>query len=656
MYHPEVVAWARERAERALGFTFQEASLTEIQDRNREWAALDWTEPMRTIAELPQAAQQWIVSQIQLSKVDFNYWLSRYCMILADDGRMRPLSPWQSQRDFLDILAREEKSQWDPKGPTEIKIGLLMLKARQVGGTAVSQSVINHQTLFYPHTRSLIASDNPDGSLKIWHIFLRMYENLPPWMKPVRDAKVKATNLHLRDLDSDLVVGAGNQKTTLGQGLTIDIAHLTELSSWEPDNCRAIDADLTPAFLSSRRHHSILMLESTAEGARGNWFFEQFSAAQAGKSIFTPFFVAWWRCPDKWAERTTFGGALSGATLELAKRVKSEFGQELSKAQLLWYQKKREYFETRGELATFLQEFPSFPDEAFQTGFRSALPIEIRTSLRHKTKPPEAVLSWNGQTFVPDDTAKVDPTGQLLLWEQPRHGNVYVLGVDVSHNQEGGDSSAIQVLRVGNRWEKDEQVAEFRAKISPMELATPVELLGKLYRDREDGTPAKLAIESNPGSPGTVTQAELVRRGYPHFYIWTKPSKLGSRTRTELGWWTTPGTRPFLMNTGLEALTKGSMQVNSRWLVDELDTFIETVTPGGLKKVEHAPGYHDDRIVALFIAYYVAHETTSIAVAEERARELAERAAPRGRPPTLLERVLAAGPGDEDPLDFLLDI
>jgi hypothetical protein len=35
---------------------------------------------------------------------------------------------------------------------------------------------------------------------------------------------------------------------------------------------------------------------------------------------------------------------------------------------------------------------------------------------------------------------------------------------------------------------------------------------------------------------------------------------------------------------------------------------------------EHAPGYHDDRIMALFIALYVAHENDIRILAEDRRR------------------------------------
>jgi hypothetical protein len=69
---------------------------------------------------------------------------------------------------------------------------------------------------------------------------------------------------------------------------------------------------------------------------------------------------------------------------------------------------------------------------------------------------------------------------------------------------------------------------------------------------------------------------------------------------------------------GVDYLKKGWLKVNSPALVDELTTFVDTHKTQGQRKLEHAPGHHDDRIMALFIALYIAHEYDSIAIAQER--------------------------------------
>jgi hypothetical protein len=140
--------------------------------------------------------------------------------------------------------------------------------------------------------------------------------------------------------------------------------------------------------------------------------------------------------------------------------------------------------------------------------------------------------------------------------------------------------------------------------------------------------PAKLAIECNPGSPGLVTQTELMRRGYPHFYVWKRPLRRDGTVSNEYGWWTTPHTRPLMVEMGIEYLNKQHLLVNSPFLIQEMGTFVNTGIDKGRRHIEHAPGEHDDRLIATFIALYVAHEYDNVNLADERLR-LAER---RARP------------------------
>lgn len=119
----------------------------------------------------------------------------------------------------------------------------------------------------------------------------------------------------------------------------------------------------------------------------------------------------------------------------------------------------------------------------------------------------------------------------------------------------------------------------------------------------------------------------------------------------EVGWWTTPGTRPLLTERGVEALIKDTIWINSFEFVKELDTFVNT----GLdrergvnrKFLEAAPGYHDDRVMALFIALEVAHADDLINMAEERKRYWAQKNAPPA-PETQFQMILR-------PWDDLMD-
>ncbi len=636
MYHPKVIEASRKKLEENLGFELRDYSLTEVEDFAYELKNVDWSQGVeKGIQNLPDPTQRYIISEIHHSQIDFRYWAARYAFILSDEKRhIRFDGFWPGQEKLLSLLAEEEIAQTE-KG-LRPKIRIALLKSRQVGGTVISEALASHMTFLWPKTQSIVGSDHPDNTLKLWQTLLRIYDNLPGWMKPLPDAKPKATNLHFPDLDSDIVYGSGNQRTTLGQGMTVDFAHLTEVSTWLYPHY--LDEDLFPAFESSQKHHTLLILESTGAGAQGNWFHDKFMAAWSRENEFRSIFVGWFMRPS-WRMDST-GIELDPDTLKHAKMIKEQHNVELDKEQMAWWQVKKKSYVAENKLEIFYQEYPSIIEEAFQTGFRAAVPLEIRMNLRRKAKKPNEVYEFDLPTkkmrkidleswWAKDSFLKWEQ--KLLIWERKKPGYMYVIGVDASHGIDGGDNAAIEVLRIGNRYRPDEQVAEFCGNISPLELADVSAVVGQMYND--GGYPGKLAIEVNPGSPGIVTQTELLRRNYPNFYRWRRPLRMDGKTSVEVGWWTTPGTRPLLTERGVEAIIKETLWINSLRFVDEVDTFVNT----GLdrerginrKFLEAAPGYHDDRIMSLFIALEVAHADDLVNVAEERRKTLEQMKAPK---------------------------
>lgn len=618
MYSKKTTDVARARLESSLGLSLVEHSWTEVQDFFAQTRDIGWEEGIPSRAFTDQESR-FITNELLMSRISFDYFCRRYCNILTDTKEIKPLVPWPSQTILFNTLARLED-----EGRQKMKI--ILLKSRQIGGTAGSEALIAHLTFLNPNTQAIIASDHPDGSQKLWQTLLRMYDKMPPWMQPHADAQVKATHFHLDRIESDVIVGNGNQKTTLGQGMNVDAAHLTEVSTWE--HPEYIDMDLMPAFDSSKKHHSFLILESTGAGAMGNWFHDQYQSAMNGTSEFVPLFIAWFMRPG-WRNDAT-GLVLKDTTLQMAQRVLIETGEVLDREQMAFYQIKRQELESKGALGIFLQEFPSTMEEAWQTGFESVVPLEVRSRLRDSCKAPVHVYTTDAgkKELVAHDPKEFMKkmnekggnrllAGKFIQWDTRKDDATYVVAVDVSYGVKGGDNSAIEVLRVGTRNRPDEQVAEWCGNISPLDVAGVVEMIGKAYHD-PDGLPCRVAVEVNPGSPGLVTQTELIRRAYPHFYRWKRPLDQGGGYSMEVGWWTTNSTRPLVTEMGVDYLKKDWLKVNSPWLVNELTTFVDTHKTMGQRKLEHAPGHHDDRIMALFIALYIAHEYDTLAVAQER--------------------------------------
>lgn len=624
MYSRKVIDANRQVIEGVLGRELREHTYGEVLEYRERMRDVEWVDGVPS-RPLNGEEQQFIHDERYLSRLDFGYWAARYCLIADPAGDLVPIRPWPSQQLVLDVLARDEERGL----PAKSKI--VLLKSRQVGGTVISEALLSHLVMFNHRTRTLLASDHPDNTLNLFKTMLRMYDNMPGWMRPKVDGRVKGTHLNFNELDSYVQAGSGNQITSLGQGLTLDGIHLTEVSTW--DNPIVIEADILHAFDSSEKHHSFMVIESTGAGAKGNYFHELFQTARAGTGRFTPLFAAWYLRPSHRANPD--GLVLSGDTLEMAGRVRRETGRELEKEQLAWYQLKRMEQESKGLLELFFQEVPSTIEEAFQTGLKSVFSIQLRAKVRNNVRRPIGVFEVDAtkkkglrevdtQEWL-DDPSDEKFKGKLVVWEWARRGFQYVIGGDASYGIDGGDAAALQVLRVGNRWEGDEQVAEYYGNPSPFDLANVAEMLGSIYTDRTEQRPAIMAIESNPGSPGLLTQTELMRRGYENFYVWKRPLKQGGGWSKEVGWWTTPQTRPLLMETGINAVKKGSLTINSSGVCLEMQSFVNSKAEKGQWHPEHAPGYHDDRLVALFIALYVAHETDTALIAEDLRKREEER-------------------------------
>lgn len=575
---------------------------------------------------------EFITSELTLSKWDFAYWAERYCVISSDKGQLSKLVPRTAQKKLLKLLGELEEAPHPlPMG----KIALAVAKARRVGATVIGESVVAHSVMLRSQAKGLIASDVPENTLQLFQIQTRILDHLPPWMKPHTTGRVKSEHLYFDRLDSDITAGTGNQKSPLGQGIRLDAIHITEGATWLPAGVEMIDEDITPAFLSSGVPTTTFIIESTGksslEGA-GQWFESQCRMAREGKGIFRLLFLSWYDVPEIHSMPSS-GVVFNDTTLAVADRIRREVGYECTREQLTWYQVLRQQFEEKGNLAGFHREYPSTFEECWQYGLPCAWTTEKLDELRNKAEKPAAVYEVDTRRrklINPQrDTPELDPNLKLLIYEPPKPGFTYVVGVDAAYGQsEAGsveDSAAIVVNRVGSRFAKDKVVAAFWGKIPPDELASVCWCVGHMYTDKENGLPALMAIEANPGSPGLMTQAELLKWNYNNFYTWRVENSTTGGWTTRIGWYTTPSTRPLLTKKFVRAVDEGEIQIPCRFLLDEMRSFVNygakyTRGVDAIEYFAHAPGKHDDRVFASAIAFYVSHDYDRMNVADERRR------------------------------------
>lgn len=233
--------------------------------------------------------------------------------------------------------------------------------------------------------------------------------------------------------------------------------------------------------------------------------------------------------------------------------------------------------------------------------------LDWYSKLAADTKPAfNGRLAGDIQQDVNQRTRKVkseDPikilsgSGPLTVWKRPvrtdkdgREPHRYVIGVDSSSGK-GEDWTAMQVLDV----EAFEQAAELQIKAPPMEAAEWAYRLGRVYNDA-------LIVCEVTGGWGFAVDQKLRELRYPRPYTRRVIDRLSKRFTDKLGFDTTKQSRPLMLSELEEAIRERSLGLYSLRTLSELSSFVWS----DKGRAEAQPGAHDDLVMALAIAVYVA--------------------------------------------------
>ncbi len=366
--------------------------------------------------------QAYIANELLMTQVDWRYWAERYVLIQKEGRDLAPMFPlWKSQEHILDVLGRLQVERVATGHPD----GLLLdvLKARQLGASTMTQSIIAHRATTSPHTAGLIAADVPDQSLYLFSMLERTLTHAPKFLTPAEIYHPKTGPLVLSNgsyvrVESDKsmrggLMEEGGQKGQMGVGKTFIVAHLSEVAQWQyPDQ---IQYGLLPALPMTRE--TFCVRESTAKG-RGNYWHQQWKLAEAGKSRFAPVFIPWFIDPKKYWLPPPGSWTPKDVTVAYAQRAKAQsprwlFGRSLSitRAQLYWYETNRDAAEAQeavspGVLPEFLANYPADPEESFQHTGRSVFSHTVLARLQAQSRAAVAAIEVLPATEI--STIKAD--------------------------------------------------------------------------------------------------------------------------------------------------------------------------------------------------------------------------------------------------------
>ena len=510
--------------------------------------------------------------------------------IKTKSGTVVPFRLNDAQRKLYAVAKRQQ----DAGKP----VRLIILKARQLGFSTLTEGLIFHACATRKNVNALIVAHREDATANLFRMSKLFYDELPAPVKPMLRAS-NAQELVFENpskLRSEREARPGLRSrircaTAGGRGIgrsdTLQCVHLSEYAFW-PDGADGKASTLAGILQAvPSLPGTMVVIESTANGFED--FKERWDAAVAGENDFEPVFFAWFENPD-------YSMPVVPGTEWTAEERELRDAYRLTDEQLQW---RRWCIANNcgGSLDMFRQEYPASPGEAFLHSGTGVFDNE-QIVLRLERLPEPA-----GRGEFTDGEWTESETGAITLYELPEEGVPYVLGGDTAG--EGSDYfTAIVIDNVSGRI-----VAKLRQKYSEPEYVRQIYALGRFYND------ALVAIETNFS---TYPVMKLQEMEYPNQYSREREDTYTRQMRKSYGFRTDRQSRPRAIANLVEVFSSHPEWFTDRELLEEMLTFCYNED----HRPEALAGKHDDLVMGAAITYAVRHQQRMTVLTEpEKPRE-----------------------------------
>ena len=199
------------------------------------------------------------------------------------------------------------------------------------------------------------------------------------------------------------------------------------------------------------------------------------------------------------------------------------------------------------------------------------------------------------ENFISEPQNKM-MSNSLWIWKEPVQGHRYVMGVDVSRG-DSEDFSTFQIIDFDER----EQVAEFVGKLPPDIMAEICYKWANMY--------SAFVVIDITGGMGVSTSRKMQELGYKNLYVdgvdyqnkWKYDPKQAEKI---------PGinfnSKRVQIISALEESVRHDFSLKSSRLLNEMNSFVYI---NG--RPDHQKGGHDDLIMSIAMAMYVAESSFS---------------------------------------------
>lgn len=675
MYSQRIVLDKLAKFQKKFGWTPVEHTISDIEKvleymRSLEFTDKDGARYFDDSSWTPKLTR-FVQNERAMCALNFEYYLTRYHYITAKNRTFR-FSFRGGQRVLFKVIQDLEE-----RGKS---IEIILLKARQGGFSTFVEALMTHRALFTPGVKCAVGSANDQKTYVMMGMMYTALERLPWWLPPKRtkDQRAGAGLLEFAHVGSSIVIQSGSMKGGIGQGTTPTCVHLSEVCDYTNPEVQ-IEEGLFRAVHSSPE--ILMILESTGNGNTGWWAEQWRDAKEnyyRGRARLLPLFIPWFLTPElypspDWLHDHPVPGDWEPNSSTLATIAKCEAyahsstaistvigkGWKMPQSQKWFWEFNYEEAKRKRTDKSWLRQMPCDDFDALigendsVFGWDTIHEIQTRrtreisvygilgegiqekhdpspndhdrsrgmTAVTWRT-PREIRLDWYLLPLKGDpESPQFDPLKKLLIYRHPERGAKYSIGMDTGTGV-GGDRTIISVTRHGGDFTPDTQVAEFASDdISQVDIyAWAAAIIAYYSIHLDDGEQPRLIIEQIRKYGDSCYHA-LKLHGFRNWHHFRQYDKKTLKPRESInqreGWFTNAWSRPMLLGHFKSAVDNGWFEVNSRFLLAEIEAFEQSSTTSGKTKMDHQAGKHDDRIFAAAMSYFTLHDMEVMA---ERAK------------------------------------
>jgi hypothetical protein len=480
----------------------------------------------------------------------------------------------------------------------------IALKYRQAGVSTVTSAWASKRLVFAKKEKPekiLIIANKLDTAVEMANKVRAFVDQWPKWMGVGFSAE-KNSQRHFKLTNGCEVKAVATSKDAL-RGYTPTILIFDEAAYIDADE------DFWSACMASLSTGGKVIVISTPNGF-DPIYYSIYSQAIKGMNDFRITEMYWWRDPRYSKDLKLIKCQdIVHYMLNRADYKDNEITLDYSQTKI----KERDFEDIKIKLEQGYRAYSSWFE---------AMAKKLKFDRRKISQELECNFLGSGDNVIPPETMKSikdnqlrEPEnkfmgGVLWQWKEPIEGHKYIMGMDVSR----GDSEDFTTFIIID-FDEREQVLEYIAKVPPDVVAEIAYRWATMYN--------AFIVTDITGGMGVATSRKLQELGYKNLYVdgvnasdkWKWDPKVNEKI---------PGinfnSKRVQIVAAFEEALRHDFGIRSQRLFNELNTFVYI---NG--KPDHQKGQHDDLIMAMAMALYVAETSFSkLEKATEQAKAMLE--------------------------------